>query len=406
MASNNLDNRLRQDRRIFTREKGSTSRHRPPSRYQKMADATGGELLSNESGSFCLIRTEYRTGCRFGSCAIPSGLSDMEIPRFAFTAEHKEGSVRLTDLLFFDIETTGLGGTGAVAFLVGFGSVTTHGFEVRQYLLPDYCDERAMLVHLMSELTAGKTLVSYNGTAFDVNLLRDRMIVNRVAREIETEAHFDLLHVTRRLFRRRLKDCSLVNVERELLGFLRKDDIPGYLVPSVYFEWLAEESLELLSSVLLHNRLDVVSLCFLLNHVASAFATEGGSLHEVDDIYSLSRVYGRRKMNEKVIRLLGGLQNGTGQPVKPEILLYQAQALKRAGEWLSAVSLWEWLCGEQTKEGYWANVELAKYFEHKARDPLRAYEHTHRAGRVCPDGESHRRDLQKRLSRLRSKLNR
>ena len=44
-------------------------------------------------------------------------------------------------ILYLDTETTGLGGSGTVAFLVGMGFLTDEGFEVHQFLMRDYPEE-------------------------------------------------------------------------------------------------------------------------------------------------------------------------------------------------------------------------------------------------------------------------
>ena len=310
----------------------------------------------------------------------------------------------LDELLFFDIETTGLGGAGAVAFLIGCGSVVSEGFEVRQYLLPDFSDETAMLEKVLEELNPDKTIVSYNGVAFDMSMIRDRMIVNRVARKIKTTGHIDLLHSVRRLFKRRLGDCSLGNVEQELFGFYREDDIPGYLIPSVYFDWLGSEALDDMETVMEHNRWDIFSLYFLINHINRVFQTEGASLDEVDDLYSLSRVYGRRKRNDKVLSLYGEIEKSGPSPLDDDVLWFSSLAMKRTGQWPEAIRVWLRLAETPGREGYRANLELAKYFEHKLKDIEKALNHTRRAFRICPDSPSHKEQLQRRLNRLSEKL--
>jgi uncharacterized protein YprB with RNaseH-like and TPR domain len=321
----------------------------------------------------------------------------------SFSADEAEGRATLRDLLFFDLETTGLGGAGAVAFLSGCGSVTSEGFEVRQYLLPDYDDEAAVLEQLLEELTDSRTIVSYNGAAFDLNLIRDRMIINRVAREVPHSGHIDLLHSARRLFKRRLGDCTLTNIEREIFGFFREDDIPGYLIPSVYFDWLSSEDLTAMESVLEHNRLDILALYFLLQKVAGIFDSEGSDLDHVQDIYSLSRVYGRRRKLDKVTGMYERMDLEALEPLDEDILWYHSLAFKRSGDWDRAVQLWQSLSDSDSREGYFANIELAKYFEHRVKDIAQAESCARRARKICPYGPRQKTLLDKRLHRLSRK---
>jgi hypothetical protein len=288
--------------------------------------------------------------------------------------------------------------------LIGCGSLTDDGFEVRQYLLPDYSDETALLEAVLEELSADRVIVSYNGAAFDLTMVRDRMVINRVARELDTSGHLDLLHSTRRLFRRRLRDCSLGNIERELLDFHRVDDIPGYLIPSVYFAWLSEESTDQLGSVLLHNRLDIFALHFVLELISETFASDGSNLRDVDDIHSLSRVYDRRRMPERALEIADRMDSWCGDELADDILFFKSMALKRTGDIDRAVEIWQALSESESREGYFANVELAKHFEHRVRDCQTAYKHTLLARSVCPAGRTHRSALSRRLHRLEGKL--
>jgi len=374
-----------------------------PSRYRRMAEAVGGELVSGPGGTYCRITRRYPFGHPFGQLQLSWPEEDAGVSLASFSAGEVDGQTRLSDLLFFDTETTGLGGAGAVPFLIGFGSLSPVGFEIRQYLLPDYSDEAAMLEDTLTEFRPNRTAVSYNGAAFDITLLRARLIINRVARDVPCAGHIDLLHPTRRLYRRRLADCSLVNVEREIFRFIRSDDVPGYLVPSIYFDWLESENSDQLDHVLEHNRLDILSLFFLLTHIDEVFRSDGSNLYHDDDIYSLSRVFGRRRRHDKVVANYERLGSSLPAPFSSEMLLYHAMAFKRAGDLERAVELWSKLAETETREAFEALTELAKYHEHGTRDIDQACRHAGRALDLSPAGPR-RREARLRLDRLRKKL--
>jgi uncharacterized protein YprB with RNaseH-like and TPR domain len=404
MSGSNLHSKLNRFQGTILGGRPATVAQGVPAHYQQMAKTIGGRVVSGHAGSFCLVKTHYSRHHSYGHLTFGDIPDDGAFPVSAFTREDEPGSVESTSLLFIDTETTGLGGTGTVAFLVGCGSVVGDGFEVRQYLIPDYSDEAAMLEALLSEFDDGKIVVSYNGAAFDLPLLRDRMIINRVARELDVDRHLDLLHPTRRLFRRRLGDCRLVNVEKELFDFKRDGDIPGYLIPSVYFDWLSEQNPNLMSTVLEHNRLDIVSLYFLAAHLARAFQSEGEILESVDDLYSLSRIYGWRKQNHRIVDLYRRIDTLGDKPRANDVLLFHAQAFKRVGEYEKAVALWERLSSASSKEGLRANVELAKHYEHRVKDIEKAHEYAKKADNMIPQSPRQRRLLRKRVARLKTKL--
>lgn len=404
MNDDNLHKKLRRLDRLITPKKKNRPTTRIPEHYTNLAHALGGELLTNHAGAYCMVRTFYSGSYRHGRLVLPTTQLERSLTRSAFAMKELPGNVEVSSLLFVDTETTGLGGSGAVAFLVGCASVTENGFEVRQYLMPDYSDETAMLEALLEEFSPDKTLVTYNGAAFDLPLLRGRMIVNRVARDVPMADHLDLLHAARRLFRRRIKDCSLTNVERELFEFHREDDVPGYLIPSIYFEWLDSRKFDGLIGVLEHNRLDIVSLWFLAVMVAEAFESDGSTLEAADDLHSLARVYSRRKHHHKVIDLCRRRDEMSSGVAQPDVTLFQAQAFKRAGEKEQAVSLWRSLSGGESREAYWADLELAMYFEHTAREYLQALRFAQAALQICPYSKSHRDRLNHRIKRLTTRI--
>jgi uncharacterized protein YprB with RNaseH-like and TPR domain len=406
MSSNSLHSKLNRFQGTILGNSPKPVVQDVPIRYRQMAKAVDGRIVSGCAGSFCLVKTHYSHHHSYGHLSLGDIPGDGSLPVSVFTRDDEPGCIEPASLLFIDTETTGLGGAGTVAFLVGCGSIVADGFEVRQYLIPDYSDEAAMLEALLSEFDNSKAIVSYNGAAFDLPLLQDRMIINRVARELDMNRHFDLLHPVRRLFRRRLGDCRLVNVEKELFGFQRDSDLPGYLIPSVYFNWLAEQDPELMGKVLEHNRLDIVSLYFLAGYIAQAFQTEGGIFKTTDDLYSLSRIYGWRKQNHRVVDLYYRIDATENKSSASDVLLFHARAFKRIGDYEKAVALWKRLSSSSSREGFWANVELAMYYEHRIKDVEKAYQYAQKANETASLSRRQRELLNKRLLRLHSKLSR
>jgi hypothetical protein len=160
-----------------------------------------------------------------------------------------------------------------------------------------------------------------------------------------------------------------------------------------------------MEAVLEHNRLDIVSLYFLGGMLASVFQSDGGDLTEVDDIHSLARLYGRRRQYRRTAELFRRMDGDESEPLSPDVILYHAYNFKRNGDWQEAVRLWQMLEGRAGREEYWAQVELAKYFEHRQTNLAEALRHAEAAVRVSPYGGSHQERLKSRLLRLRRKIN-
>jgi hypothetical protein len=167
---------------------------------------------------------------------------------------------------YFDTETTGLStGAGTVIFLAASARLDGERIRVRQFLLPDYPHEPALLRALTAELRSVERLVTYNGRTFDLPMLAARLTVHGLFRDQATvpDAHDDLLPLARRLFRRPLGGARLADVEAGVLGVRRISDCAGSEVPARYFGYLAGGSPDILAEVLDHNFQDVVSLALL-----------------------------------------------------------------------------------------------------------------------------------------------
>ena len=184
------------------------------------------------------------------------------------------------DIVFFDLETTGLsGGTGTIAFLSAFGSFGRHGYSVRQIFLEDYPGEPLFLEASGDELSRFKAVASYNGASFDLPLYKARRTMNGLP-PVAPALSLDLLHAARRLWRGVLPDCSLSSVERGVLGVRRTDDLPGSEVPDAWFRFLATGPHPELALAMDHNQADVAGLASLYGLLSAGLAA--GRLRKAD----------------------------------------------------------------------------------------------------------------------------
>ncbi len=168
-------------------------------------------------------------------------------------------------VIFLDTETTGLsGGTGTYAFLIGLAWVEDGRLVVEQLLMREYKEEAALLGYLKERLEGCGGLVTYNGKSFDMQLLQTRFIMKRLKVDLESIPHLDLLHPCRRIWGSSYADCRLETLETELLGQPRSHDVPGWLIPRIYFNFLRSQNLGSLRRVLEHNRRDLLALMGLV----------------------------------------------------------------------------------------------------------------------------------------------
>lgn len=185
------------------------------------------------------------------------------------------------DLLFFDTETTGLaGGTGTRAFQIGAADwhhdpVHGDGLRVRQLLITTLGAEASMLQTFAGWLRPATVLSSYNGRCYDSPLLKTRYRLARMDDPITALDHVDLLFPTRRRYRGVWENCRLATIERELLGIVREDDLPGSEAPAAWLSYLRGGGSSLLRRVCAHNHQDVVTLARLMVRLVEAEAAAG-----------------------------------------------------------------------------------------------------------------------------------
>ena len=203
-------------------------------------------------------------------------------------------SLAARDIVFLDIETTGTaGGTGTYAFLVGLGFIEEGYFQIRQFFLHDLAHEAAFL-HAIAEYCARfKHLVTYNGKCFDAQVLRNRYLMHRWEDPLAAKQHIDMLFIARRLWKRKFRECDLMNLERQVLQFHRIDDIPSTLIPSAYTDYLRFANASRIQQVIYHNQWDIVSLAVLMARACMQRAQAAQLSPE--EHFSLSLLYERQK---------------------------------------------------------------------------------------------------------------
>ncbi len=186
------------------------------------------------------------------------------------------GVVHPARLLAIDTETTGLaGGTGTRAFMIGVADIADGQMRVRQLLTSSLAGESSMLRTFCDWLREDHVLVSYNGRSYDRPLLSTRLRLARLADPLPALIHLDLLHVTRRAYRSAWPNCRLATAERELLGVVRDDDLPGSEAPGAWLTYLRGGSSALLHRVAAHNDQDLRSLMGLVAHFSFAASEPG-----------------------------------------------------------------------------------------------------------------------------------
>ena len=348
----------------------------PKPAFQYVEEWLSGEEVSTGHGRHFETEKLYEHHRRHGSADIGAL---QHLPQDLFRALEIADAAP-EEWAFLDTETTGLaGGTGTCAFLVGVGRITREGFRVRQFFMRDYCEEASLLDALTRHLASFRVLVTYNGRAFDQPLLETRYRMNRARPPFARMEHLDLLFGARRLWKLRFESCRLVDLENQILGVERHGDLPGALIPYVYFEYLRTRHAARLLPVFQHNATDILTLACLAGIVPYAFKDPATApLKHGAEMAGIARWLREAGELEQALALF---RRAVDAGLPDELLFRTLWDIGMLERKLDRVPIETWmdLAGCRNPYRVKALEELAKHFEHREKDYARASELTREA---------------------------
>nr|WP_246203831.1 ribonuclease H-like domain-containing protein [Pallidibacillus pasinlerensis] len=318
-----------------------------------------------------------------------------------------------TDLFFFDTETTGLGGgVGNTIFLLGYAYFENDEVVVKQHLLPEPGGEIPLYDSFLKSIDY-TTLVTYNGKAFDWPQVKTRhTLVREHVPKLPQFGHFDLLHASRRLWKGELESVKLSIVEKEILGIEREDDVPGFLAPMIYFDFVETKNVDGIMKIMEHNEDDVLSLIALYTHISFQLLGLDREQSKTEQI-QVGKWFSSLNQSKQAIKLYEqALDNFDGKEswqAKYDL----AMQYKKQKQIEHSLPLWKEIIDEgrgivKVK----STIELAKYLEHKrksfqdainvAREGLYELKRIKKISNTFP--ENLQEDLQKRIGRLQEKI--
>lgn len=365
----------------------------------------GLEMAETVEGACALIDHVYPLRQQHGTHRLDDLLELPGACAARFCQDERLAELSFGDCLFLDTETTGLNGAGTLAFMVGVGFFEDDAFVVRQYFLRDPGEEPAMLLLLDELLQEYPALITFNGRSFDLPLLDARFLMNRMACDLLDRAHVDLLPPARRLWRQRFSSCALSALEANLLGIERtREDVPGWLIPSLYYQYLQDGDGRELSRIFYHNRIDILSMVTLATRVARLFHAPDAGDHPLEllGLGKWKAALGYSEEAESALRMAAAPELET--EFYQEALLRLGALLKRRDRREEAVTVWQ-QAAVTSFDDVTAHVELAKHYEWHASDLEQALRWTQEALQLL-DGSAPdtREELEHRLARLQRKM--
>lgn len=198
------------------------------------------------------------------------------------------------DLLVLDLETTGLGRGSIIAFMVGLGYYENDKYIVEQLFLPHPDAEINSFDRIIELLETKQVLVTFNGKTFDLPVLESRFLHNQIWCDLRSKEHIDVLHLARRLWKKRAPSCALETLEYYILGQIRDRelDIEGSIIPQTYFQFLLNGDSELIRRIFVHNQHDILNTAALLAMICNYVDFPlGDNLDYRIDYHALAKLY-------------------------------------------------------------------------------------------------------------------
>ncbi len=348
-------------------KKGSTLPAPPNIDSYSIDSVVAGSFVPTPRGDVFIAEQAYPSSHIYGSSPLLSSFPLSLISQWANDPELQK--LPLSKFAFLDTETSGLsGGTGTYAFMVGVARFIDDNYVLQQFFMRDPAEEPALLEGLAKFIAPCEALVTFNGKAFDAPLLSTRYRLHHIPIPYKDYSHLDLLPLARRLWRDRLESRALKYLEEHVLDFTRSsEEVPGYEVPWLYFDYLRTGDARPLGGVFYHNAMDVVAMAALLAHMNDMLENPyDGKVQHGLDFVALGKLFEDLGHWEEAARLFErGLESGLDEADFGVAVKRLSILQKRRGDMEEAVRLWE----ESAKRGHlYAFIELAKYYEHKQRD--------------------------------------
>jgi len=360
-----------------------------------------GEVVETAQGQHFETTRLFERHRRHGSVGIVD-LEDMEPTLLDVISEGAIKNSPPARWAFLDTETTGLaGGTGTYPFLIGVGHITPQGFLVKQFFMRDYGEEASQLAALSSYLEQFDVMITYNGKSYDQPLLETRYRMSRAKPPFARMEHLDLLFSARRLWKLRFESCRLVELENRILGVERQGDVPGDLIPYLYFEYLKTKEAFRLAPVFHHNAIDILTLACLTGIVPRAFDSPvSHAFAHGAEMAGLARwLRSAERFDDAAVLFRRAIDKGLPDALMFRTMWDLAMLEKKQGREDAAIALYTELTQCRNEFQVDAHEELAKFYEHKERNYSMALDLVEAAIRLRDSAE-----LRKRKLRLETRL--
>lgn len=332
-----------------------------------------GQIIETFSQPYFQVDAIFPLSSQVGPSLVENVANLDLTPVAEFTGDSRLNGMRGRDLLFVDIETTGLAGAGVQAFMIGFAyfekKAKTEALIVRQMFMHQPGAEEGMLQGLEALLADRRGLVTFNGRTFDLPLLDTRFVMTGLLDgsrpDLNKLPHVDLLPPARRIWSY-LPSRALSYLDEHVLKMKRPPgEIPGRLAPWLYGQFAQTGDPRPLEGMFLHNQLDMLAMVPLLEQVVNYWS----AVEPIHNPYVALSV-ARWKLHlahhhQAELLLVDFLSRGAELPVELRLTALRDLSLvcKRSERRADAIQLWHQMAELDSNEDVYPHLELAKHFE-------------------------------------------
>lgn len=198
---------------------------------------------------------------------IPMEIYSKNIKRQQYRSKRFDEYFSGLNVLIADIETSGLYPNNAKVILGGAAVPGISDLQIHQYFLGRSGNEKELLQEYCQMLSHADVIITYNGKAFDLPFLKQRLAYYNLDIDLDICQSFDLYRALHKYSRLRevLPNLKQKTIESFLgLSSERRDEISGFESVHLYNEYIRNGSQRIKELILLHNHDDLVLLSSIL----------------------------------------------------------------------------------------------------------------------------------------------
>lgn len=198
-------------------------------------------------------------------------------------------------ILYFDIETTGLSAASSYVYLIGCAHIQNKSLHLTQWLATEPCEEKELISLFLSHTKNFSCLIQFNGDAFDLPFLEKKCVRHCLPcslSELVSVDYYKLLQPYKKILP--LANLKLKTLS-EYLQLPREDTFSGAELTTLYTAFIGkyklgkltgqtEEADALESVLLLHNTEDLTALPAIGTLIHTLYAL-AHTQHRVTDIH-------------------------------------------------------------------------------------------------------------------------